>query len=206
MLTRLDGSRINVTERYPNKGIFRGLGSQCTEVRSSSIRSLYYQCKNIAYRMLIIQSLDADTETRRVSPVAVASGGYIDLINGPQDHGWCHGYTCQERISTFNAIVATGKDYEIFFTSYNPQKTRLHLLNSDEADYIRVQIFYAKPQRLDIYIKGNNESAYILLVHVCLFKQVLLSSIQVIYDVFVLNWRVLVTMYVYDVYKQALKE
>lgn len=34
---------------------------------------------------------------------------YIDLINGPQDHGWCSGYTCRKRVSTFMALVATGK-------------------------------------------------------------------------------------------------
>ena len=50
---------------------------------------------------------------RRLSPVAVmanvSGGNYLDLINGPQDHGWCDGYTCQERLSTFHAIVADGK-------------------------------------------------------------------------------------------------
>lgn len=56
--------------------------------------------------------MDPDTETRRLSPVAVLGDGYIDLINGPQDHGWCSGYTCRKRLSTFMALVATG----IFFT------------------------------------------------------------------------------------------
>ena len=53
------------------------------------------------------------SEMRRLSPVAVmanvSGGNYLDLINGPQDHGWCDGYTCQERLSTFHAIVADGK-------------------------------------------------------------------------------------------------
>jgi len=40
--------------------------------------------------------MDSDTETRRLSPVAIISdNGYLDLINGPQDHGWCGGYTCK---------------------------------------------------------------------------------------------------------------
>jgi hypothetical protein len=62
--------------------------------------------------------MDNDTETRRLSPVAIISdNGYLDLINGnllilnnffsliyyffitifigPQDHGWCGGYTCK---------------------------------------------------------------------------------------------------------------
>ena len=53
------------------------------------------------------------SETRRLSPVAVLAnvpgGNYLDLLNGPQDHGWCDGYTCQQRISTFHAVVADGK-------------------------------------------------------------------------------------------------
>ena len=59
--------------------------------------------------MLIIESMDDDTETRRLSPVAILGDGYVDLINGPQDHGWCSGYTCRKRLSTFMALVATGK-------------------------------------------------------------------------------------------------
>lgn len=63
--------------------------------------------------MLIIESMDNDTEIRRISPVAILGydddgNGYIDLINGPQDHGWCRGYTCRKRLSTFPALVITG--------------------------------------------------------------------------------------------------
>lgn len=69
-----------------------------------------YQCDDsVRYGMLSIESMDHDTETRRLSPVAVFSGGYIDLLNGPQDHGWCSGYTCRKRLSTFPAIVPLGE-------------------------------------------------------------------------------------------------
>ena len=69
-----------------------------------------YQCDDsVKYAMLSIESMDQDTETRRLSPVAVFSGGYIDLLNGPQDHGWCSGYTCRKRLSTFPAIVPLGR-------------------------------------------------------------------------------------------------
>ena len=56
---------------------------------------------------------------------------YIDLVNGPQDHGWCFGYTCQERLSTFFTLVATGIPTEVTFTGTNPQKMRLHLFNAE---------------------------------------------------------------------------
>ena len=75
-----------------------------------------YWCPEVNYEMLIIESMDPDTEDRRLSPVAVLGDGYLDLINGPQDHGWCDGYTCQERISTFMVLVATGEITQYQFT------------------------------------------------------------------------------------------
>lgn len=41
-----------------------------------------YKCFGLNYRMMVIESLDADTETRRLSPVAVLGDGYVDLLNG----------------------------------------------------------------------------------------------------------------------------
>ena len=34
---------------------------------------------------------------------------YLDLVNGPQDHGWCMGYTCQKRLSLFPILLANGE-------------------------------------------------------------------------------------------------
>ena len=68
-----------------------------------------YECgADLNYEMLIIESMDSDTETRRLSPVAILGDGYVDLINGPQDHSWCTNYACRKRLSTFMALVATG--------------------------------------------------------------------------------------------------
>ena len=43
-----------------------------------------YQCQSsIVYKMLVIESMGNDTESRRLSPVAIISdNGYLDLING----------------------------------------------------------------------------------------------------------------------------
>ena len=51
-----------------------------------------YCCKNLQHHMLVIESMDGDTETRRLSPIALnggdtGAGHYTDLINGPMDHG-----------------------------------------------------------------------------------------------------------------------
>ncbi|KAG8441696.1 hypothetical protein GDO86_010760 [Hymenochirus boettgeri] len=149
ILTRLNGSRIPVSEVAPNKGIIRD--SSC--VYMSAWES--YKCFGLNYEMLVIESLDSDTETRRLSPVAVLGSGYIDLINGPQDHGWCSGYTCQKRVSLFHSIVATNMSFDVYFTSTSPQKVRLMLLNADSAKAVRVGIYYSNPQRLDVYVQNS---------------------------------------------------
>lgn len=55
--------------------------SDCTYMRSWQA----YKCFGQNYRMLVIESLDADTETRRLSPVAVLGDGFVDLINGERE-------------------------------------------------------------------------------------------------------------------------
>lgn len=72
-----------------------------------------YFCTGYNYEQIVIENMDADTESRRLSPVGVLGwndngDGFMDLINGPQDHGWCSGYTCQKRLSTFTSVMATG--------------------------------------------------------------------------------------------------
>lgn len=103
---------------------------------------------------MVVESFDADTETRRISPMAMYTDGYIDLINGPQDHGWCNGYTCQERLSTLYTTIAMGKEYEIVFTGTNPQSMRLHVLNAADTQKVVAGIWYSNPQRLDVYVNG----------------------------------------------------
>ncbi|KAM8840499.1 PKHD1 like 1, tandem duplicate 1 isoform 3-T3 [Spinachia spinachia] len=148
MLTFPNGSRISVNQIAPHKGVIR---EGCTYM--STWQS--YRCFGLDYRMLAIESLDSDTETRRLSPVAVLGHGFLDLINGPQDHGWCSGYTCQRRVSLFHSIVATGFSFDVFFTSVSPQKLRLMMLNADPSESVIVSVFYSKPQRLDVYVDNS---------------------------------------------------
>ena len=112
-----------------------------------------YLCRNVTdYRMLIIESMDSDTETRRLSPVAVMSdNGYIDLINGPQDHGWCNGYTCQKRISTFMALVEARHHYDIYLSSTTPNHMRFRLLNADSSIKLTLALYYSSLQQIDVY-------------------------------------------------------
>ena len=104
-------------------------------------------------RLLVIESMDVDTEIRRLSPIGVlSSNGYIDLVNGPQDHGWCFGYTCQERLSTFHTLIALNQTFEVHMTSTPPQHMRYHLLNSNYDDFVIVKFYYPKRQRYDVFV------------------------------------------------------
>jgi len=77
-----NGSMLNASQVYKYPGIVRD-ESLC--FYKSDWQA--YECHGLEYKMLIIESMDNDTETRRLSPVAILSdNGYLDLINGPEDH------------------------------------------------------------------------------------------------------------------------
>jgi hypothetical protein len=54
-----------------------------------------WKCPSARYTRLIIVNMDKDHEIRRISPVALSSDGYTNLLNGCMDHGdstpsfWC---------------------------------------------------------------------------------------------------------------------
>ena len=149
MVTTVDGDRIPYNTAMPNLGIVQN--DQCTKDDDWNAIG----CSGIDHRLLVVESMDKDTEVRRLSPVAVLSeNGYIDLVNGPQDHGWCFGYTCQERLSTFHLMVALGQTFEVTMTSTPPQHMRYHLLNSGASDIVIVKFWYPKRQRYDVFVNG----------------------------------------------------
>ena len=160
MLTYANGSRIDADVAYPEKGIIRGTKFNTSNCSFNADWNMYH-CSNLDHLMLVLESLDADTEVRRLSPIGLGANGYIDLLNGPMDNGWCGGYTCQERISTFYGIVASQFVYTIGLTSTNPQNFAIHLLNSNDSQGIVVRIIYNTPQRLDVYIDQNGEDVYV---------------------------------------------
>ena len=60
-------------------GILRN--SACTYVDAWQA----YNCsghERLDYRMFVLESMDSDTETRRLSPIAFLADRYIDLHNG----------------------------------------------------------------------------------------------------------------------------
>ena len=115
---------------------------------------------------LIIESLDADHMTRMLVPVALASGGYVDLLNGGWDHSSaleCGGYSCMKRMQTFHATVAVNRSYDLAFTATNPETLRLMMPHGggelEEGDHAQsrllVSIFYSNPEKLEVYFNGR---------------------------------------------------
>jgi len=150
-LADANGNMRNISEVYQYTGIVRD-ESKCTYRDSWQA----YECIGMDYRVLVIESMDSDTETRRLSPVAIFSDDnkYVDLMNGPQNHGWCFGYGCQRRVSTFFAIIAADKNYDIYLTSTPPTQLRFRLLNADGLFKVRISMHYTTSNRIDVYKNG----------------------------------------------------
>ena len=111
---------------------------------------------------LLIESMDADHMSRAITPVALASGGYVDLLNGGWDHQRakdCGGYACLQRLMTFHTTVAVNRSYDLAFTATNPQRLRLMLpFGAGETPDAReassrvvIGIFYSNPQKLEVH-------------------------------------------------------
>ena len=99
---------------------------------------------------LIVESMDDDTETRVLVPVALASGGYVDLLNGGMDRSWAYGYSALRRLSTFFANVGLGRGYDLTFTASNPRSIRLMMPSTPRSDKVVISIFYSSPERLEV--------------------------------------------------------
>ncbi|KAJ1639494.1 hypothetical protein T492DRAFT_832763 [Pavlovales sp. CCMP2436] len=120
------------------------------------------------YLQLVIESMDGDTETRSLVPVALTNleDDTVDLMNGGQDHGWCFGYTCLKRLSTFFAIVAGGSRNRVDFTGTPPGTVRFHTLGygahppslassvADNSGRLTVKMTYTTAQKHKVYLGG----------------------------------------------------
>lgn len=80
---------------------------------------------------------------------------YLDLINGPSDHGACSSYACMKRMSTFLAIVARNQKFLCFFTATPPQHFLFKMLQADENYAVRIGIDYLNTNRLDVFVNKN---------------------------------------------------
>ena len=80
---RLDdsGHLKNLSDVYKETGIIRD-EHLCSFVASWNA----WHCKQMSMKLLIIESMDEDTESRRLSPLTIISDDnkYADFVNGPE--------------------------------------------------------------------------------------------------------------------------
>jgi hypothetical protein len=76
-----NGRLKNISDVYKYTGGIRD-ENLCTYVDDWQA----YHCNSMDMKLMIIESMDADTEERRLSPVAIFSDDYkyVDLVNGPE--------------------------------------------------------------------------------------------------------------------------
>ncbi|UJR08495.1 hypothetical protein I4U23_012761 [Adineta vaga] len=167
--TTPSGIRFDISSVYPYTGIIRS--SSCSLQDSWQM----YRCDNTPdYRMLVIENMDRRNELGQFSPITIISdNGYIDLINGPQDYGECKSELCRRRLSTFMAIVQSGRTYQIYFKRYPiPLHLRFRLINADESIKCILAIYYNSMEHLDVYTNGiytaptnrDTSTSYLLLL------------------------------------------
>ncbi|CAD5116834.1 DgyrCDS5681 [Dimorphilus gyrociliatus] len=152
MLTEVGtGKRIPPEEiRFGGLGIIRD--STCQQ--KSNVPGFF--CPSIDYHTMVFESLDEDSKTRRIGPIAFQSDtGYLDMINGPRDVGICAGYVCRHRSSAFWSIVKLNHQYNIYLTGTAPQSLRFHLPYVNSQETIRIAFYYGLMQRLDISVDGE---------------------------------------------------
>lgn len=74
-----NGSMMPISQLYQHPGIVR---DQQYCIQRDDWQA--WECTKLVYKMLMIESMDNDTEKRRIAPIAIVSdNGYLDLINGP---------------------------------------------------------------------------------------------------------------------------
>ena len=146
---------------YSSYGVYRGevgSGAECT------LRPEFnaWVCPTAAMTpmRLIVENMDEDHTSRVLVPVTLASGGYVQLMNGGWDHqSGCGGYECMRRLMTFWSTVAVNRSYDLAFTATNPEHLRLMLpfgsgettATGRERSRLVVSIYYSNPQKLIVF-------------------------------------------------------
>jgi hypothetical protein len=93
-------------------------------------------------QLVVVESMDGDSEDRNFSPVFVNVTGAVDLLITGMDHGWCFGYTCQKRLSTFWSYMPTHQVNHLTFLGTPAKVFRLHMPYAAADDEILITINY----------------------------------------------------------------
>lgn len=110
------------------------------------------------HRMLVFESMDADTESRRIAPLTLSSQSSVDVLVGAtvvdtNATGAAH----SRHLSSFFPIVAVDQPYNASFGGGSPFHCRLHMLHATSKDAVLLQLNYSGvSERLDVYRSGSH--------------------------------------------------
>ncbi|XP_045208899.2 fibrocystin-L-like [Mercenaria mercenaria] len=154
MVTMINGTRIPFEQIAPKTGVVRNDNCIYRETWQA------YQCfSDLNYIFMKIKNMDRDARYRQISPIAILSDGYLDMIDVPQDHIRCKVYTCKQRKSSFITMVATGYNYLMHFTGTTPRHLRYRFVNANSDEGIKLTVWYSRPNRLDVFVDDQFEIA-----------------------------------------------
>ncbi|CAG9461071.1 unnamed protein product [Pedinophyceae sp. YPF-701] len=109
-------------------------------------------------QLLVIHTLDVDSEDRNFSPVKVTTDGYTDLLVTKMDHGWCFGYTCQKRLSTFWTYVPMGQQVDVNFTGTPGKFMRYYLPDASPSAEVVFRVNYYETLNRFAWAEGSRLS------------------------------------------------
>jgi len=127
-----------------------------TTCTSSTSQNAYF-CTSPQWAQLTFDSQDTDATTRPLSPINITnSDGYRNDLNNFQDHAWDGFYTSLKRLSRYPAVVQSGKDYSVRFTSTVPNVVRWQLQGGLDTETVTVQYAYQTIQSVRITDADGN--------------------------------------------------
>lgn len=150
---------------YRGYGVYRGGeagGSECT--LNAYFNAWMCPGTAITPARLVIENMDEDHMSRVITPITLASGGYVQVMNGGWDHqsaDVCGGYSCLQRLMTFWSTVAVNRSYDLAFFATNPRHLRLMMPHGSgeepgsslESSRLLISIFYSNSEQLEVYWK-----------------------------------------------------
>lgn len=144
----------------------------CTEMPPWN---LLFCSGEFSFRGLFVHSDAYDSLYRRAGPVWLAGrplgqpfpsrsstlsleGAHTTTLVGPVARGYCFGYECGKRVTSFYSLVTLEAEYAIWFTGTVPQFLRLFHSGSDDETLV-LTVSFMFPARIAVYVNGARKPA-----------------------------------------------
>ena len=156
---KVDSNNVAYSSFYSEVGVYRNSDCTYNSATELNLGSWFCPASTADYYDLSFESLDEDFLSRKLSPIAVRSSGYLYLLNGPADHSACTGYACTQREALYHTTVVCNKDFDYYLTSVFPLNSRFMLPYAPADCLIRLAVYNKRQNRVDLYIDGEIQPA-----------------------------------------------